>query len=113
MRILSKDYSIRVKIWIEKNGKSILGPGRIAILNAIAETSSLTEATKKCQISFRKAWRLINEINENLDQPIIITERGGKVGGGHTYLTEYGKKLLDYYNKILLKLEEVASEPFS
>ncbi|MFW9924422.1 MAG: winged helix-turn-helix domain-containing protein [Candidatus Thorarchaeota archaeon] len=108
---MSKDLSIHIKFWIEKNNESILGPGRMAILEAIEKTGSLTEATKICNISFRKAWKLINEINEKLEQPVVITERGGTGGGGGTILTEYGKKLIKQYKTIQNKLEFIASDP--
>jgi len=108
---MTKDLTIHVKIWFEKKGESIIGPGRLAILEAINETGSLTQATEMCNISFRKAWKLINEINDKLEQPVISTERGGKGGGGGTVLTEYGKKLLMQYKKIQSKLDEIVHDP--
>lgn len=108
---MTKDLSIHVKIWFEKNGESVMGPGRMAILDAIDRTGSLTQATEMCKISFRKAWKLINEINTKMEQPVISTARGGKGGGGGTSLTEYGKKLLMQYKKIQSTLEDVVSNP--
>ncbi|MGC9778788.1 MAG: LysR family transcriptional regulator [Candidatus Heimdallarchaeota archaeon] len=107
---MARDFSIRIKFWIEKKGVSILGPGRIAILEAIESTGSLTEATKECQISFRKGWKLINEINEQLEQPVIVSERGGKGGGGKTKLTEYGSKLVRQYKRIENELSLLAND---
>lgn len=107
---MPKDFSIRLKFWIEKKNVSILGPGRLAILEAIAETSSLTEATKRCGISFRKGWKLVNEINEELEQPVVVTERGGTGGGGKTILTEYGKKLIKLYKNIQNKILDVVND---
>jgi molybdate transport system regulatory protein len=108
---MTNDFSIQIKFWIEKKGESILGPGRVKILEAIDKTGSLTEATKLCNISFRKGWKLINEINEQLEQPIVISERGGKGGGGRTSLTEYGKKLIQQYKYIKNALEKAANDP--
>ncbi len=108
---MTKDLSIHIKIWFEKKGESVIGPGRMAILEAIDQTGSLTQATEMCNISFRKAWKLINEINDKMEQPVISTARGGKGGGGGTTLTEYGKKLLKQYRKIQSVLEGVVSNP--
>ncbi|MEA2071445.1 MAG: LysR family transcriptional regulator [Asgard group archaeon] len=108
---MSNDFTVHIKIWLEKNNESILGPGRIRILEAIEETGSLTLATKKCDISFRKAWKLLNDINEILEQPVIITERGGKGGGGGTKLTEYGRKLIRQYKALQNKLEKIVEDP--
>jgi molybdate transport system regulatory protein len=108
--IMPQDFTIKVKFWIERKGVSILGPGRIAILEAINRTGSLTEATKECNISFRKGWKLITEINEQLEQPVVISERGGTGGGGKTWLTEYGKKLIQQYRTIQKELDAVAND---
>ncbi len=108
---MASDFSIKIKFWIEKNGVSILGPGRLAILESIDRTGSLTEATKECNISFRKGWKLITEINEQLEQPVIISERGGTGGGGKTALTEYGKKLISQYKNIQAMLEDLVKDP--
>lgn len=108
---MNKDFTLHVKIWIEKNGKSVLGPGRMEILEAIDRTHSLTEAAEICQISFRKAWKLINEINEALEQPVVISERGGKGGGGQTQLTEYGKKIIQQYRNILDEVNTLIHDP--
>jgi len=108
---MTNDFSIKIKFWIEKKGQSILGPGRLAILEAIDETNSLTEATRKCNISFRKGWKLINEINQLLEQPVVISERGGKGGGGKTVLTEFGKKLILQYRHIENELMNFIKNP--
>ena len=108
---MTTDFSVKVKIWLEKGDKSVLGPGRMAILEAIEKTGSLTHATEECQISFRKAWKLINEINELLDYPAVKSERGGKGGGGKTVLTEYGKKLVKQYKFIKVKITELTTDP--
>lgn len=108
---MTTTFSVQVKIWLEKGEKSILGPGRMAILEAIDRTGSLTSATEECQISFRKAWKLINEINESLDQPVVKSERGGKGGGGKTILTDYGKKLVKQYKFIQDKISELTMDP--
>ncbi|MHA1126450.1 MAG: winged helix-turn-helix domain-containing protein [Candidatus Heimdallarchaeota archaeon] len=108
---MTSNFSVQVKIWLEKGSKSILGPGRMAILEAIERTGSLTSATEECQISFRKAWKLINEINELLDQPVVKSERGGKGGGGNTVLTDYGKKLVRQYKFIQEKITELTMDP--
>lgn len=105
------NFTVKVKFWIERKGVSILGPGRMAILEAIDRTDSLTEATKECNISFRKGWKLITEINEQLEQPVVISERGGTGGGGKTSLTEYGKNLIQQYRAIQKKLVTITKDP--
>ena len=105
------DFTVKVKFWIERKGVSILGPGRMAILEAIDRTDSLTKATKECNISFRKGWKLITEINEQLEQPVVISERGGTGGGGKTSLTEYGKNLIQQYRAIQKKLVTITKDP--
>ena len=49
-------YQIKSKIWIESNGKILLGEGRVQLLKAIKETGSLSKAAKKLKMSYKKAW---------------------------------------------------------
>lgn len=76
-----------------------VGPGKIALLEAIEETGSITAAAKRLDMSYRRAWLLIDELNRHMRQPAIGTAKGGQYGGGSA-LTEAGKKLIDVYRRI-------------
>jgi molybdate transport system regulatory protein len=90
---------IKSRIWIEKDGDIFLGYGRIELLKKLDETESINAASKALHMSYKKAWRLINNMNETAKEPIIIKNIGGKDGGG-TKLTPYGKKIITQFEAI-------------
>ena len=90
---------IKSKIWIESNNGILLSEGRVQLLKMIDETGSLNKASKALNISYQKAWRLIDEVSKTTKQPIIETKIGGAKGGG-TVLTPYGKSLITIFETI-------------
>ncbi|MGV3651706.1 MAG: winged helix-turn-helix domain-containing protein [Devosia sp.] len=73
-----------------------LGPGRADLLEAIARTGSISAAGKAMDMSYKKAWSLVQALNEGFGAPMVETERGG-AGQGGAQLTEAGKKVLAHY----------------
>lgn len=92
-------YKIKSRIWIEIDGEILLGEGRIQLLKAIGETGSLSKAAASLNMSYKKAWSLIDAVNKRAEKPVISTAIGGKKGGG-TSLTEYGISLVQTFDKI-------------
>jgi molybdate transport system regulatory protein len=97
--IRDMNYKIKSRIWIEADDNVLLGEGRVRLLKAIDETGSLSKAAKSLQISYKKAWTLIDAVNKSSIKPVTITSIGGK-GGGGAVLTEYGKKLIIAFDDI-------------
>ncbi len=92
-------YKIKSRIWIEADDNMLLGEGRVRLLKAIDETGSLSKAAKSQNMSYKKAWRLIDEVNQSAKEPVVIASIGGKDGGGSA-LTPYGKSLVDAFEEI-------------
>jgi len=90
---------IRSRIWIEKDGEPFIGFGRIKLLKMVDDKMSINAAAKELKMSYRKAWKLLNEMNLMTEKPIVIKNIGGKDGGG-TVLTEYGKQLIQDFETI-------------
>ena len=93
------DYKIKSRIWIESENNVLLGEGRVHLLKAIHETGSLSKAAKSINISYKKAWGLLDSINKSAKKPVTINTIGGK-GGGGAELTEYGKSLILAFDEI-------------
>ena len=93
------NYKIKSRIWIEEGDNVLLGEGRVRLLKAIDKTGSLSKAAKSLQISYKKAWTLIDAVNKSSRQPVTVTSIGGE-GGGGAILTEYGKKLIIAFDEI-------------
>jgi molybdate transport system regulatory protein len=84
------------------NGDRI-GPGKIALLEAIQAKGSITAAALHLGMSYRRAWLLVQAINDALQQPAVSTSQGGADHGG-TVLTRSGEEVIKLYRLI----EEVA-----
>jgi molybdate transport system regulatory protein len=93
------DYRIKSRIWIEADGDTLLGEGRVSLLKAIESTGSLSKAAKSLKMSYKKAWSLIDAVNKRAEHPVIVMSTGGKGGGGAT-LTPYGKSLINTFETI-------------
>ena len=76
-----------------------VGPGKIALLEAIHETQSITAAAKAMGMSYRRAWILVDELNRSLASVAVASAIGGEHGGGST-LTELGQELVEIYRRI-------------
>lgn len=82
-----------------------IGPGKIALLEAIGDTGSLTAAAKQLDMSYRRAWLLLDDLNRALKKPAVASAIGGQHGGG-SQLTETGLALVAHYRSV----EATASE---
>ena len=73
-----------------------MGPGKAELLAAIAATGSISAAAREMRMSYRRAWLLVQTINECFDPPLVEAAKGGRTGGGAT-LTDAGEQVLARY----------------
>lgn len=100
----------RFKLWLETEDGYVFGPGSFELLHGIQEKGNLKAIAEGLNMSYRHAWGIIKEIEETLGEPILVTHRGGKVGGGGAELTQTGKELLETYLKLESDLKQVFSD---
>ena len=89
----------RFRLRVTAGEAIVVGPGKIALLEAIRDTRSITAAAKSMAMSYRRAWILVDELNRSLAAPAVATAAGGEHGGGST-LTALGHELVDVYRRI-------------
>ena len=105
-----KNFTIKFKIWLETDdNKGILGEGKCNFLKTISETGSITKATKKLGLTYRKTWDNLNKIEKNLGFSVIHRQRGGK-DGGKTVLTPQGQAIVDAFDKFHKKYDALISQ---
>ena len=75
-----------------------IGPGRADLLEGIAETGSIAEAAKGMGMSYKRAWSLVQALNDGYGAPLVETQRGGKGQGAS--LTAEGRGVLDAYRRM-------------
>ncbi|MDC7996643.1 winged helix-turn-helix domain-containing protein [Gilvibacter sediminis] len=100
---------IKSRIWIEKDGQTLLGHGRVQLLAAIEATGSLSAAAKSISLSYKKAWRLLDEMNTTAATPLVVTSVGGKDGGG-AQLTEAGTQIVASFNHIRSECDKLLDQ---
>ena len=93
---------LRFRMRINHGDVIAVGPGKIALLEAVERTGSITAAAKDLDMSYRRAWLLLDELNRSLKQPAIDSAKGGQRGGGSA-LTEVGRELIRLYRHIEAK----------
>lgn len=73
-----------------------MGPGKAALVAAIAKTGSISAAARTMRMSYRRAWQLVEALNASFAEPVVLTAVGGKRGGG-AVVTVFGLRLLAQY----------------
>jgi molybdate transport system regulatory protein len=89
---------LSLRIDFEPSG-SALGPGMVQLLERVAAQGSIRSAAASMGMSYRKAWLLVQEMQDTFNGAVVTTEIGGSDGGG-TKLTELGTQLLKAYRRI-------------
>lgn len=90
---------LRFRMRITHGDVIAVGPGKIALLEAIEATGSITEAAKSLGMSYRRAWLLLDELNRSLRVPAVDSAKGGQLGGGSA-LTDSGRQVIELYRRI-------------
>jgi len=89
---------IAYKIWLDNNGKAF-GRGPNELLKRVEATNSLRQAAAQMAMSYSKAWKLINDMEDKLGFPLLERTVGGLVGGG-SKITPRAKELAKRYDNL-------------
>jgi len=103
-------YELKLRIWLERDGRFIMSEGRAELLKKVKETGSLAEAAKEMGMSYRHAWGILQRICQTAGGEIVRSTRGGK-SGGVTVLTPFGEEILrEYENKAAALREQMEKQ---
>lgn len=86
-------HAIRLNLRLTFPGGVPLSHGKAELMELIHETGSIRQAAAKMDMSYRRAWLLVDELNHLFREPVVGTKQGGKSGGGAA-LTAFGEDLL-------------------
>ena len=84
---------VRLTVRIDFGADGALGPGKVRLLEAIHKTGSISQAGRSLGMSYRRAWLLVDDLNQCFREPVVTTQPGGVRGGGAA-LTRFGRELI-------------------
>jgi molybdate transport system regulatory protein len=100
-----------VRFRIDFGPGSSVGPGKIALLEQIERCGSLSQAARSLKVSYRRAWQLLDSLNSCFAEPVVLTSKGGRGGGGAT-LTLLGERLIHVYRAFDVRIQARAVQCF-
>jgi molybdate transport system regulatory protein len=105
---MTETMSTRLTIRFDFAPERRLGPGKVALLEAIAATGSISAAGRQHKMSYRRAWLLVDELNRQFGEPLVKAQPGGPKGGGAA-LTPAGQQVARAYREAERKMREAAA----
>lgn len=99
------------RFWIMQDGTKVFGRGPCVLLKTIDRLGSLNRAAKELNMSYSKAWTIVNRAERALGYSLLETETGGAEGGG-SYLTLKAKKLINAFEEFSKEAELSTEEIF-
>jgi len=99
----------RVRISIVFESGARIGPGKAKLLESIRNTGSISAAAREMGMDYKRAWTLLDSMNQAFTEPVVSAAPGGARGGGAT-LTEFGAEVLERYRRIHEQSEALAAE---
>jgi molybdate transport system regulatory protein len=99
--------AIRIRIDFTDNVN--LGPGKIALLEAIKSTGSISDAARSLGMSYRRAWLLVNSLKEGFSEPVTVSSTGGK-GGGGAQVTAFGISLIKQFRLLEREIARLSAQ---
>jgi molybdate transport system regulatory protein len=100
--------SIAIRFRVDFNAAGSIGPGKIALLEAIGRSGSLSQAARDLRMSYRRAWVLVDSLNGMFSRTVASSSTGGH-GGGGMRLTPFGESVIKSYRKLEREVEKQAA----
>jgi len=91
---------------LTKRGVAVVGEREARLLDAVDRVRSIKDAAAEAGISYRTAWSAIQQMEQALGRPMVVSRAGGP-GGGATTLTDECRQLLASYQDLRRQLEEI------
>jgi len=108
----AREDKSRPKLRILLGAAVALGPGKVALLEAVDKSGSITGAALYMGMSYRRAWKLIEAMNNDFKVPLIATSSGGR-GGGGALVTKAGFDALKRYRSMETKAGQAVEKEIS
>src|SRR5262245_1350311 len=101
-------WGVGLRVWLERAGQAVLGPGRLELLEGIDRLRSISAAARGMGMSYRHAWVTVQRINEAAGEPLVVATTGGVQGGG-AQLTPLGRWAVSTFRGLDGALQDAAA----
>lgn len=88
-----------------------LGPRKIRLLELIKETGSISAAARVLEMSYTRAWHLVDGLNGMFRMSVVALQTGGQRGGGGAVLTETGLLVIRLYRDFERRADDASATP--
>ena len=88
---------------LQRAGGSRVGAERIALLQAVGESGSISAAARRLGLSYKGAWDAVQALNNLFDTPLVTTRAGG-AKGGTAELTPHGHAVIAAFHRVEAEL---------
>lgn len=102
--------NLKVKAQLVCGDEFAIGPGKAALLEAIASEGSISGAGRKLGMSYRRTWLLVDSMNRCFTGKLVETLSGGGRERG-ARLTEDGRRALAAYRVMEVAMVRAAEGP--
>lgn len=102
---------LKLHVRILSEEQIAFGPGKAELLEAIQRTGSISQAAKSMNMSYRRAWQLVDTMNQCFDSTLVDTQTGGTHGGG-AVVTNFGLMILEKFRSIEKKAVQAIEVEF-
>jgi molybdate transport system regulatory protein len=104
---MAAKLALKLRVW--HHDEVAMGPGKADLLAAIGETGSISAAARTMDMSYRRAWLLVDVMNRSFREPLVQSAVGGTRGGG-AQLTEAGMRVLEQFRAMEAAAVAAANE---
>lgn len=101
---------LKLKIQLYCDNEIAMGPGKADLLDAIAREGSISAAARAMDMSYRRAWLLVDTMNRCWREPLVETSPGNARSGG-ARVTEFGTAVLHHYRALQARLQGTSDCP--
>jgi len=106
------DLSPHAQVSLTRNGTTVVGEREARLLDAVERVRSIKDAAGEAGISYRTAWSAIQQMEQALGRPMVVSRAGGP-GGGATTLTDECRELLGLYKDLRRRLEDAVQRSWN
>jgi molybdate transport system regulatory protein len=100
-----------IRFRVDFGPSEAIGPGKIALLEAIEQSGSISQAARDLGMSYRRGWQLVESLNSSFRAPLTAASKGGR-GGGGARLTPLGREAIRAYRRFEAELQKQAERHF-